>query len=257
MKMKNSKVLERLKAGKIVTCAKTNFADSRPVEIACIAGFDCIWTDAEHVPNDWMALEKQVLAAKAYDTDIVIRIPRGGYSDYIRPLEMDATGIMVPHVMGAEDVKHVVRMTRFYPVGLRPVDSGNADGLFCGIPMSEYMAQANEKRILIVQIEDKEAIPELDEICSTDGTDIIFFGAGDYSQSLGVPGQIYHEEVNRVRELIPKIAKKYGKFAGAACEVEDIGKYINMGYSFISIASDVTALRDYYRRVHDGAENFR
>ncbi len=67
-------------------------------------------------------------AAKVFDVDAIVRVPRGSYSDMIRPLELDAAGIMVPHVMSAEDARQVVRWTRFAPVGLRPLDGGNADG---------------------------------------------------------------------------------------------------------------------------------
>lgn len=112
--------------------------------------FNCLWTDMEHVPNDYTSIEKQILAAKAYDVDITVRVARGGYSDYIRPLEMDASGIMVPHIMGLEDAKNVVRMTRFHPIGLRPVDGGNADGAYCEVDFHEYILQANRERFLVV-----------------------------------------------------------------------------------------------------------
>ena len=60
-----------------------------------------MWLDLEHVPNDLRDIGNQVRAAKMHDVDAMVRVPRGSYSDLIRPLEMDATGIMVPHVMSA------------------------------------------------------------------------------------------------------------------------------------------------------------
>src|SRR5690606_41312418 len=59
------------------------------------------------------------------------------YSDYIKPLELDVTGILVPHIMGVEDAKEVIRMTRFHPLGRRPIDGGNADGAYTGTPLNE------------------------------------------------------------------------------------------------------------------------
>ncbi len=257
MEMRKSNVLARLREGKTALCVKTNLADSRAVEIAALAGFDCIWTCAEHVPNDLSVIEKQILAAKAYQTDIIVRVSRGGYSDYIRPLELDATGIMVPHIMSAADARNVVHMTRFSPVGLRPVDGGNADGMFCALGFNDYIRQANEQRMLIVQIEDKEAVDELEEICSTPGIDMIFFGPADFSQSAGIPGQIHHEKVEKVRRLVPEMAHKYGKFAGTVGDPSSLGELLAMGYQFVNVGADVVALTEYYRKIYNAVCKYR
>jgi len=60
MHMRPSRVLARLRAGKVVLCLKVNLADARVAEIAGISGYDCIWTDMEHVANDWSVIEQQV-----------------------------------------------------------------------------------------------------------------------------------------------------------------------------------------------------
>jgi len=70
-----------------------------------MAGFDCLWLDMEHVANDYATIEHGIWAAKSRDTDVLVRVPRGSYSDLVRPLELDAAGIMVPHVMSLADAK--------------------------------------------------------------------------------------------------------------------------------------------------------
>jgi 4-hydroxy-2-oxoheptanedioate aldolase len=99
----------------------------------------------EHVANDWSVIEKQILATKAYGSDLLVRVARGGYSDYTRPLELDDAGIMVPHIMSFEDAKKVVNMTRFHPFGRRPLDGGNADGVYCEIDILDYIKDANNE----------------------------------------------------------------------------------------------------------------
>ena len=89
MQMRPSKVLKKLRAGQLATCAKLNLADPRAVEIAAMCGFDCVWVGMEHIPSDWSIIENQIRAAKAYDVDTMVRVARGSYSDYIRPLEAD------------------------------------------------------------------------------------------------------------------------------------------------------------------------
>src|SRR5436190_4646792 len=139
MNMRPSRVLAKLRSGKIASCTKLNLADARVAEIAAMSGIDCIWNDREHVPNTLNDIANQIRAAKAHDVDTIVRVPRGSYSELIWPLEMDAAGIMVPHVMSADDARHIARQTRFHPIGRRPLDGGNADGSYCGIELADYL----------------------------------------------------------------------------------------------------------------------
>ncbi|MDO8685464.1 MAG: aldolase/citrate lyase family protein [Clostridiales bacterium] len=246
MEMKRSRVLDKLRAGEVVSCIKLNLFDSRTVEIAALSGVDCIWTDMEHVPNDFSAIEKQILAAKAYNTDIMVRVSRGSYTDHVKPLEMDASGIMVPHVMSIADAKNVVRMTRFHPTGRRPVDGGNADGAFCNIDFVEYLKQSNERRFVCIQIEDPEPLDELDEIAALEGIDMIFFGPADFSQGIGAPGQWDHPDLLKAREKVAKAAVKHGKFAATVGLPENLKELSDMGYRFISMGADVIGLGQYF-----------
>lgn len=247
--MRPSKILKKLRAGEIVSCIKINLADARVSEIAAIAGFDCIWIDQEHIGQDWSSVESNIWATKAHDTDILVRVSRGGYSDYIKPLELDATGIMVPHVMDLEDAKKVVQMTRFHPVGRRPIDGGNADGSYTAMDFNNYLIQANEQRFVILQIEDPEPLPELEAIAALDGFDMLFFGPGDFSQGIGAPGQWDHPGIMNTRRRIAEVAKQYGKFAGTVGSPANLQELIDMGYQFISIGADVVGLQNYFREL--------
>ncbi len=243
--MRESRVLSKLRAGKTVSCYNTALTCPRSAEIAGMYGFDCLWTCLEHRPTDISVIEKQIWAAKAHNMDTVVRVPRGSYSDYIRPMEADAAGIMVPHVMSLEDAKNVVRTVRFHPVGRRPVDGGNADGSYTNVPFVEYIKQANEQRFVIVQIEDPEPLDELDEICALDGIDIIFFGPGDFSHSIGFPGQWYHPRIIEARKLVAETAIRHGKWAGTVASPGNLNEILDLGYRFIAIGADVVGLSQY------------
>lgn len=247
--MRPSRVLAKLRAGEPAYCIKLNLADSRVAEIAALAGFDCVWTDMEHVPNDWSAIERIIMAVKMHNIDTIVRVPRGSYSDLIRPLEMDASGIMVPHIMSLADARTIVRNTKFYPLGLRPADGGNADGAYCNIAFTDYIRQANEQRFNILQIEDVEPLDELEEIIALPGVDMIFFGPGDFSQSIGAPGQMSHPRIAETRARIAELAVKHGKFAGTVGSVANSAELISMGYRFISVGADVIGLSQYFQQI--------
>ena len=253
--MRESKVLRKLRAGKVATSIKLNMADPRVAEIAAMCGFDCIWVDMEHVPNDFYTIENVIRAAKNYDTDVITRVAKGCYSDYIRPFEADSTGIMVPHVMSLKEAKEIVYFTKFHPIGRRPIDGGNADGKYCILPGNDYMRMANEQRFVIIQIEDPEPMAELEEICALPGIDMIFFGPADFSQGLGIPNDFANEKITEARRLIAKTARKHGKFAGTVGSMQNQDELIAIGYQFINLGSDVRALSGYFSNITAGCSN--
>lgn len=240
--MRPSRVLARLRAGDIATCFKLNLMDARAAEIAAMAGFDCVWLCQEHVPNGMADIEGQIRAAKMLDVDSIVRVMRGSYSDYIRPLEADAAGIMVPHLMSLEDAKNVVRMTKFHPVGRRPVDSGNSDGAYCTIPFVDYIAQANEQRFVCCQIEDPEPLEELDAIAALPGIDMLFFGPADFSHGIGAPAKFDDPRVLDARKRVAEACAKHGKFSGTVANPNTIDEVIDLGFRFISMGADVIGL---------------
>lgn len=245
MKLVRSKALDRMRAGETINSFKFNLDSSRVVQMVSMLGFDCLWTDLEHTPNTLELIEKQILAARAYGMDMIVRVARGPYSNLIHPLEMNAAGIMVPHVMSANEAREIARMTKFHPIGRRPVDGGNTDGAFCLADFTEYASFVNENRFIIIQIEDPEAMEELDEICSVEGIDMIFFGPGDYSHALGIPGEINNSKVNEARIRVAETARKYGKLAGTTGSPETFETYKEMGYNLINIGADVKGIKDY------------
>ena len=245
MDMRKSRVLAKLRQGENVSCFKINLCDARSVEIAALSGFDCVWVDQEHVGQDWAGLAANVWASKAHDTDIMVRVARGAYSDYVKPLELDATGIMVPHVMGLEDARKVVEMTRFHPVGHRPIDGGNADGAYTLLDFNQYLKQANEQRFVVLQIEDKEPLDELEAIAALDGYDMLFFGPGDFSQSIGAPGEWNHPQLLDARRRVAEVARRHGKFAATVGGPGNLDELLAMGYQFVSLGADVVGLKNY------------
>ena len=231
-----------MRSGGVAVSVKCNLSDPREAEIAGACGYDCVWIDLEHVPNSITSVGEFVRAAKIYDCDILTRVSRGSYSDLIRPLEADSTGVMVPHLMSLEEARQVVYYTKFHPVGRRPVDGGNSDaGYFCR-DMGEYIRVANEQRFVTVQIEDPEPLAELEEICALPGIDMIFFGPADFSQGIGKPFCFDAKEIRETREKIAQTARRYGKFAGTVGSASDFRVLAEMGYQFINIGSDICAL---------------
>jgi len=250
--MRPSRLLKKARAGGIPYMFKHNFTDPRAADIAAASGFDCLWLCMEHTANDWSDIERQIYAAKAWNVDVMVRVPRGSYSDLIRPLELDASGVMVPHCMSLADAKEIVRRLRFHPLGRRPVDGGNADGAYCRIPFTDYLAQANRERFIGIQIEDPEPLDDLDAICAVEGIDMIFFGPGDFSHAIGAPGRMDHPLVVETRRRVAECARKHGKIAAMPASLDNIESLKTLGYNCFNVGADVLCLTDYCTRIATG-----
>jgi 4-hydroxy-2-oxoheptanedioate aldolase len=240
--MRNSRVLREVREGQVASCLKLNITHPVVVELAGRAGASVVWLCNEHVPGNWTDIEHCVRAAKIYDMDVIVRVSKGSYSDYIKPFEADAAGIMVPHIESAEEARRIVDTCRFLPLGKRALDGGNVDGGFCQIPMVEYIEQSNREKFLIFQIESPEAVEKIDEIAAVPGYDFLLFGPGDYSHRIGDPGNIQHPAVLAARIQVEEAARRHGKKLFGVGAPGSPSELLERGYVITSVASDVHSL---------------
>ncbi len=250
--MHRSVVLDKLRKGEAVWCAKTNLTDPNVVEIMGYLGVHCVWLCMEHGPIDFESVHNQVRTAKMGHMDSMVRVARGSYSDYVRPFEMDATGIMVPHCLTGGEAESIVRTTRFHPVGRRALDSGNSDGPFCMRPLDEYLSFAGRERFVVVQIEDKEAVDAMEDIVAVDGIDVFFLGPADLSHSYGVAGQFDHPLVQGAIEKLAALCKQYDRYWGLPCGPADAPRMLDKGARFLAAGSDVVAIAEKFKAMRDG-----
>lgn len=247
MQVRPSRILRRLQAGETPACFKLNLVDARVVELACLAGADAVWLCNEHVPNDWLNLENMIRAARLHDVDCIVRVSKGSYSEYVKPFEAGATGIMVPHVATADEARRIVEMTRYQPLGRRPIDGGNIDGWFCQISTTDYIAQCNAEQFVILQIESPEALASVEEIAAVPGFNGLLFGAGDFSHLCGKPGEIGCEETVAARKRVAAAARANGKFAMTPGLIAPWEEQAAEGYNVFNLGADVIGMGDYFR----------
>ena len=242
--MRKSTVKRKLKNDEIVWCTSVSFTNSSKItEIAGLLGYDCIWIDMEHRPYDYNEVFCMIQGARVSDTDCMVRIRKESYASYFRPFEDGAAGIMIPHCIEKQDAEIAVVNSKYPPMGLRGVDGVGVDSDYGLAQYEKYLNNANDETFIVVQIEDREALDNLDEICSVKGVDIIFVGPGDLSKSFNVMGQTNHEKVKESIEKVAEIAKKYGISWGLpVASAEDAKRYMKMGARFMNIGSDRSVL---------------
>ncbi len=241
--MRKGKTLEIVRQGGWVLSTAIAVGGARAAELAGHMGFDCLWIDMEHKPNSFEDVFNILLGARASGADCLVRVRKQGYLDYFRALEDGAAGIMVPHVKTKEEAEYIVMNAKYPPQGRRGTDFAGADARYMMDNPVESMKFANEETFVMIQIEDKEALDNLDDIIGTEGIDSVFIGPGDLSASLGVFGQKDAKVMDEAIELIAATVKKHGKWWGIPVGTPELAqKYLNMGAQYLNYSSDIGAI---------------
>jgi len=224
--------------GEAVFTAKACFQDPELVELMASAGLDGIWICLEHKRISPDTLHGLIQACRLGGADAIIRLKPSSYTDVISVLESGASGVMIPRVLDPDEVRNCVNMIKFPPQGKRGCDAIHPDSAFGRAKPAEYFAHSNRETMLVVQIEEQEVVPHLEEIASNPNVDVLFIGPGDLSLGLGKFGSIDSPEVFAVIREVGAVCRRHGKVAGIPCAAEQVEKYRALGYSFFNVFSD-------------------
>ncbi|HRE84442.1 MAG TPA: aldolase/citrate lyase family protein [Opitutaceae bacterium] len=219
-----NRALAKLRRGDLVKLYVVgNFATPRHVDFICRSGsFDAIWFDLEHFDLPTQELATLNLITRAHPITTIARVKVADYQTAMRVLETGVGGIMCSMVNSAEEAAQIVRWTRFKnpsptageTVGERGWNGGNIDAAYGSFPALDYIRYQNTQTMVICQIETEAAVQQAAEIAAVPGVDGLFFGPGDYSMSIGYPGQITHERVNEAMRRVAEAARASGKWWG-------------------------------------------
>jgi len=230
---------EKLKNGGAVFGPFINTIDPAFVESIGHTGFDFVVLDLEHGPASLDQLQNLIRAADVSGTFPVVRTPPGNLHAIGAVQDVGARGVLIPQIINSEDVRKVVKSTRFHPKGERGVSGVVRAAKYSAMKSEDYFTMSN-KNLLIIQLEGKEAIDNIDAILEVPDIDILFIGPYDLSQSLGVPGQVNHPKViETIYQAVQKIRSK-GLIAGTfVSSVEGAKKWVDAGVQFIGYSVDI------------------
>lgn len=233
-------IRKRLAAGECVFGTFLKIPASAPVELVGYAGFDFCVIDLEHSSLDFERAEDMVRVAQGAGVAPIIRTYDGQPSTLVRALDTGCDGILVPNLATRAEAEMVVRGARFHPLGQRGMDPHARSARYRMIPKEVYFAEADDWTLLGVQIEGVMGVENLDAILEVEGTDLIFVGPYDLSQSLGVPGQINAPEVrDKVKQIVAQSGAR-GKAVGIYADtVEEARFWRDLGILFVAINVDV------------------
>jgi len=210
-------------------------------EIVSHSGFDWLLLDTEHSPNEVPDVLVQLQAMQAGTASAIVR---PAWNDIVlikRFLDVGAQSLLIPFVQTPEEARRAVEATRYPPGGMRGITGSGRASRYGRV--KDYLKNASREICLLVQVETKNALDQIEAIASVDGIDGVFIGPNDLSASFGHIGNWGHPEVQAALEDAVRRLKKIGKPAGILTPNEEEAKrFIAWGYTFVAVGADLGLL---------------
>jgi 4-hydroxy-2-oxoheptanedioate aldolase len=232
---------EGLEAGRQQVGLWVSLASPYSTEIVAASGFDWLLLDGEHSPNDPPTILPQLQAAAAYPVSAIVR---PAWNDKVlikRYLDVGAQSLLIPYVQTPEEANAAVQAIRFPLRGVRGVAGTTRASRYGRV--KDYARRAEEALCLLVQVETRLALDNLEAIARTDGIDGVFIGPADLAAGLGHLGDIGHAEVQSAIQDAIKRIKACGKPAGIlATDEASARRYMEWGTQFTAVGLDAMLL---------------
>ncbi|HZP70834.1 MAG TPA: HpcH/HpaI aldolase/citrate lyase family protein [Pseudolabrys sp.] len=230
-----------LAEGKLQIGLWSSLCSSIAVEVISDSGFDWVLLDTEHSPNEIPDLLRQLQAMQRGTATAIVR---PAWNDAVlakRALDIGAQTLLFPYVQNAEEARRAVASTRYPPEGIRGVSVAARASRYGRVP--GYLTKANEEICVLVQVETRAALDQLEAIAKVDGVDGVFIGPSDLAASLGHLGNPQHADVQKAMQDAVNRLRAIGKPAGILTgNEEEARRYIEWGYLFVAVGADVGLL---------------
>ena len=234
--------------GTLVTTASPEVA-----EVLALAGFDWLFIDLEHGSLSIHDAQRaiQAVASRCFT---VVRVADATAENVKRVLDTGCDGIIAPHVNSAEEARRIVALCKYPPLGERSVGLGRAQGY--GLTFADYIASANARTVVIVQIEHKDGVANVEEIAAVPGVDALFVGPYDLSASMDLMGQVSDARVlaaiEKVRAACAAAKMTFGIFCStteqAAAAIKTGARLVAVGTDLMHMANAARTALDVIRR---------
>lgn len=244
--MKANRVKQLLREGKTTSGSWVSLCSPIGAEVMGLLGFDWLLIDMEHGAGDYQTLLGQLQALSGSGSEPFVRVQWNDAAVIKRVLDLGATGIMVPGIGGVEDARTAIAACKYPPEGIRGVASVRAARFGQD---TTYLREANDQVLVIIQIETRSAVEQIEDIVALPGVDVAFVGPNDLAANLGHPGETGHPEVQEAIAKIDAAAKAKGVPLGSVSRDWSGSKaLIDKGYQLVSMGADISFMMKASRR---------
>jgi 2-keto-3-deoxy-L-rhamnonate aldolase RhmA len=253
MSLNNVEVFKKkIQDGEVCVGVSVSLCDPAISELFADTGYDFTWIDMEHTVMSLETVLGHIMAVRGTGTAPLVRVP---WNDpvLIKPvLEMEPAGIIVPMVRSATEAAAAVAACKYPPRGIRGFGPGRGNQ-FGGTSTEDYLKEADDRNLVIVQVEHIDAVNDLDAILEIPGLDGMVLGPNDLAGSMGKLGRTSDPEVEAAMDEVIAKGRRSEKFIGASVgySPEAIRGWLAKGVRWIAVGQDTANLYEYSRTVLD------
>ena len=253
---KTNLLKRRLKNGEIVFGPWCVIPSPSIINIICAVGLDFVIIDMEHGPTGFEKAEDMVRAAESESCCPLIRVGQRVESTVLRALDIGAHGLLISHVESRKDAEESVYFSKYYPEGGRGFSPYTRAGGYGNLGIENHAQKENKETLIGVILEGKAGIENIDSILETKNIDLVYIGAYDLSQAMGMPGQVQHPAIKKEMEKCIQRIRDFGIAAGGyvAKNRDDIKWMMDIGMQFITCLPDATLI---FHAFYDCVTDFR
>lgn len=230
---------QAIRDGRVVIGTWLNSPTPSQVEIIRHAGFDFVILDTEHSSYGLAEGENLVRAGDAADMPCLMRVSENTPAAIGKILDYGAQGVVVPHVSSADEARQAVQGAHLAPLGVRGAAPSVRATRYGRDPWPDYLQRAAQETLVVVQIEGKEGLHNLDAILAVEGVDVVFIGPMDLSTSLGISGQLDHPLLlETVGDIVRRARAQHIALGMWMPKPEQVGPWIGRGVQVITVANN-------------------
>ena len=209
------------------------------------ARYDFCILDMEHGAFSLPQISAMVAGFQGGLCTPIVRIPAVRREIILPIMDLGTGGIMVPGVETAEEVRQCVDFMKYPPLGSRGLSLSRPHAGFASPDRDGFLAEANARSLLVVQVESPKGVENLDEILKVPGVDVAFVGCADLSLSMGVSNDPKFGPLRETLEKVLKSASNIGVAGGANLTQKDlIATLVPMGLRLITCSTDTKGFID-------------
>ena len=236
---------QRLAAGKKALGCWLQTANPIAAEMLAFTGYDFLLIDNEHGPASLSQSVALLQATSATQAASVMRVPWNDPVYLKRALDIGVEGVMIPAIDTAEQAEQAVRACRYPPKGFRGSAYQVVRASNYGIGAPDYIETAADNLLVILQIESKRAVDNIEAIAAVDGVDMLLIGPNDLAGTVGKFGRIEDAEVMGLITRAERAIKAAGKLLGSiAFAGRNFQEMFDHGYDLIAASTDMTLMRE-------------
>lgn len=239
--MIKNRIREKLNKGETVLGTMIQELRSPAVPILFAnAGFDFVFIDMEHGAHNMETVADMIKTARFAGITPFVRVPDLQYHFIARCLDAGAQGFMVPRIETREQAEKAVAYSKYPPMGERGCSINKGHNDYKGDDLISFIRNANEENFVILQIERKAAMDDLDNILSVEGIDGAVLGPNDMAVSYGVPNDLNSPLMNDIFTKVLETGKKYGVYTGMHIgNLQKLVEWKNKGMQLITYNTDI------------------